>query len=90
MSMSTSVAERDWSAPATRGDLVMLQADLEGKIKDVRVEMANMGRALESRIDNLRVDLGGEIAKLRVSMAWMTVAVVTVLGGLTTLFEFLP
>ena len=33
--------------------------------------------------------LRSEIAKLRVSMVWMTVAVATGLGGLITVFEFL-
>ncbi|MDE0133110.1 MAG: hypothetical protein OXQ32_12745 [bacterium] len=67
-----------------------------GKIKDVQVEMANMGRTLDSRIADVRAELGEridkqgqEISKLRVSIAWMTVAVVTVLGGLMTLIEFL-
>jgi len=67
-----------------------------GKIKDVRVEMANMGRTLDSRIGDVRAELGEridkqgqEISKLRVSIAWMTVAVVTVLGALLTVFEFL-
>ncbi len=89
MSVRTPNAEGDWAAPATRAEVMVLKADLEskidrfaadlgGKIKDVRVELAELGR-----------DLSGEISKLRVSMGWMTVGVATVLGGLITLFEFL-
>nr|MDE0501080.1 hypothetical protein [bacterium] len=68
MALDTLMAEEGWAGrPATKGDLMVVQTHLEGKIKDVRVEVAN----------------------LRVSMAWMTVAVATGLGGLITLFEFL-
>ncbi len=68
MAVDTLIAEEGWAGrPATKGDLMVVQTHLEGKIKDVRVEVAN----------------------LRVSMAWMTVAVATGLGGLITLFEFL-
>ncbi len=86
MSVGTLATEGDWAAmPATKADLELLKADLKlleadlgGRIKDVRVEMANMGRGLSS-----------EISRLRVSMAWMTIGVATGLGGLITLFEFL-
>ena len=37
MSIGTSVAEGDWSAPATRGELV--RADLRVGLKDVQVGM---------------------------------------------------
>ena len=53
--------------PATKGDLLRVQSELNGKIKDLQIE----------------------IAKVRVSMAWMTVAVIAGLGGLITLFEFM-
>ena len=79
MSIGTLIAEGDWAGrPATKGDLVLVQTHLEGKMKDLRVEMSNVDTSLRS-----------EIAKLRVSMAWMTVAVATGLGGLITVFEFL-
>ena len=82
MTLTAAVTEGDWAAPATKGDLKLLETDLEGKIEvevaQLRVEMAKMDRSLR-----------GEIAKLRVSMAWMTVGVASGLGGLITLFEFL-
>ena len=107
MSVGTPKAENDWTALATRGELMSVKIDLErkiegvaadlgGKVKDVRVELANLGRTLDSRIGDVRAVLGEridkqsqEISKLRVSLAWMTVAVVAVLGGLMTLIEFL-
>ena len=79
MSIGTLIAKGDWAGrPATKGDLVLVQTHLEGKMKDLRVEMSNVDTSLRS-----------EIAKLRVSMVWMTVAVATGLGGLITVFEFL-
>lgn len=47
-------------------------------IKDMRVEVATGNNSLRM-----------EIAKLRVSIAWMTVGITTLLGGLITLFEVL-
>ncbi|MDE0132028.1 MAG: hypothetical protein OXQ32_07205 [bacterium] len=75
MSVGTLIAEEDWAGrPATKGDLMLVQTHLEGKIKDV-----------EGKIKDVRV----EVAHLRVSMAWMSVAVATGLGGLIAVFEFL-
>ena len=86
MAVDTLTAEEGWAGrPATKGDLLVVQTHLEGKIKDV-----------EGMIKDLRIEVGNgdsslmmEIAKLRVSMAWMTVGVATLLGGLITVFEFL-
>lgn len=93
MAAGTLTAEGDWAGtPATKGDLMLLRANLEGKIKDVRVEMAEVGRALGDKIGDVRgevSELRTEVSKLRVSMAWMTLGVTTVLGGLITLFQFL-
>ncbi len=58
--------------------------------------MANMGRGLSSEINKQARRMGEElqdrrdgIARSGVSMAWMTVEVATILGGLITLFQFL-
>ena len=86
MSIGTLIAEEDWAGrPATKGDLVLVQTHLEGKIKDVEGKMKD----LRVEMSNVDTSLRSEIAKLRVSMAWMTVAVATGLGGLITVFEFL-
>ena len=97
MSVGTLTAQGDWAVmPATKADLMLLQADLEGNIKEIRVDMANMGRGLPVRSISRPVLWGEEIQDLRdgiarsgVSMAWMTVGVATILGGLITLFQFL-
>ena len=97
MSLGTPANQDDWARmPATKADLELLkanlkllEADLGGRIRDVRVEMANMGRDLSKEIDKQSRRLGDEISKLRVAMAWMATGVATVLGGLMTLFEFL-
>ncbi|MDE0601799.1 MAG: hypothetical protein OXI56_08395 [bacterium] len=86
MAVDTLIAEEGWAGrPATKGDLMVVQTHLEGKIKDV-----------ESMIKDVRIEMGNgdnslrvEFAKLRVSIAWMTVGITTLLGGLITLFEFL-
>ena len=59
--------------------------DVEGKIKDVEGKIKDV----EGIVKDFRVEMTSEIAKLRVSMAWMTVGVVMGLGGLIALFEFL-
>ena len=52
MSTGAQIAEADWSAPATRAEVMVLKVDLEskidrfaadlgGKIKDVRVELGD-------------------------------------------------
>ena len=97
MSLGTPANQEDWARmPATKADLELLKADLKlleadlgGGIKDVRVEVANMGRDLSKEIDKQGRKLGDEISKLRVSMAWRTGGVAMGLGGLMTLFEFL-
>ena len=60
-------------------DVVTTQGD---ELKD---RIAKQGHDLKDRI----ADMKEEIARLRVSMAWMTMAVVMGLGGLITLFQFL-
>ncbi len=61
-----------------QADLMLVQGDLKGMIKDV-----------EGIAKDLRVELSSEIAKLHVSMAWMTLGVATGLASLMTLFQFL-
>ena len=95
MALTAPNREKDWSAPATRGDLFQVEGNLEGKIKDLRVEMAEMDRGLRGEMADLDRRLSGEIADVRVAVAglkvfivWMVVGVITVLGGLVTVFEF--
>ena len=121
MALTAPNLEKDWSAPATRGDLFEVEGNLEGKIKDLRVEVAESNRKLSGEMAGLRVEvaesnqklsgemagmdrrLSGEMSRLdskiddvRVEMAglkvfivWMVVGVITVLGGLVTVFEFI-
>lgn len=77
MALPAPNSEADWTEPATKGDLLLLQADLNGKITKAHSD-------LNAKIKDLRV----EIAGLKVSMVWMMAGVVTVLGGLITIFEF--
>ena len=53
--------------------------------RNLRDVVTTQGDELKDRI----ADMKEEIARLRVSMAWMTMAVVMGLGGLITLFQFL-
>ena len=90
MAAEALTAEEGWTGrPATKGDLLVVQTHLEGKVKDIECEMANMGRDLSREIQIQGRQLWDELSRLRVSMVWMTVGVTTVLGGLITLFEFL-
>ncbi|MDE0231682.1 MAG: hypothetical protein OXI56_13230 [bacterium] len=93
MAVDTLIAEEGWAGrPATKGDLMVVQTRLENKIKDVEGKI----RDVEGMIKDVRIEVGNgdnslklEIGKLRVSIAWMTIGITTLLGGLITLFEFL-
>lgn len=70
--------------------------ELDSRVHKLDTKIDRVESRLDFKIDKVRSDLrieiakqGEEIAKLRVSMAWMTVAVMAGLGGLITLFEFL-
>ena len=68
-----------------------IHGNLEGKIKDLRVEMADMDRrlsgemaALDGKIDEVRVEMAG----VKVFVVWMVVGVITVLGVWATVLSF--
>ena len=62
MSAETLIAEGDWTGrPATKGDLMLVQTHLEGKIKDIRVEMANMRVSMAWMTVGVATLLGGLI-----------------------------
>ena len=58
MSDETAVAEHDWSAPATRGELRSVKHDLEAKID-----------RLDSKVDQIAADLKAEIKGVRADLA---------------------
>ncbi len=83
-----------------KADVKLLDSDLRVEMarmdRNLRDVVTTQGDELKDRIakqgDDLKdriADIKEEIARLRVSMAWMTMAVVMGLGGLITLFQFL-
>ena len=72
MAVDTLIAEEGWAGrPATKGDLLVVQTHLEGKIKDVGGKIKDVG----GMIKDVRIEVGNgdiclrmEIAKLRVSI----------------------
>lgn len=42
MAVGTSVAEGDWSAPATQGELMSVKHDLQVEMKDLRLGIYRM------------------------------------------------
>ncbi len=89
MSAEAVIAGGDWEASVTKGDLLWLRSDLETKTRDVDSKVDKVHSDLRIEIANQSAKPSGEIAKLRVSMAGMTLAVLAGLGGLITLFEFM-
>ena len=73
MSAGALIAEDDWTAPATKGDLMLVKSDLEGQIKLVKSDLMLVKSDLEHKIDRVETDLGAKIdlavANLEVKMA---------------------
>lgn len=57
MSKGTQIAEADWSVPATKGELRLVQSDLNGKIDEVAAH-------LDRKIDRVAAELNGKIERL--------------------------
>ena len=89
MSVGTSLAEGDWSAPATRGELLLVKTELEGRIDKVASD-------LKSEIEGVRADLKVGLADFRVGlkdvqvslvrMVWTAVAALGAVGILLRFF----
>lgn len=89
MSVGTSLAEGDWSAPATRGELLLVKTELEGRIDKVASD-------LKSEIEGVRADLRVGLADFRVGlkdvqvslvrMVWTAVAALGAVGILLRFF----
>ena len=82
MSKGTQIAEADWSAPATKGELRLVQSDLTGKIDKVAAD-------LNRKIDKVAADLNGKIdvglksVELGVfRMIWIAAGALTAVGVL--------
>jgi len=78
MSMSTSAAESDWSAPATQGDLMSVKYDLEGRIDRVKAD-------LQLEIKEVRVEMKDlQLGVFR--MIWIAAGALTGVGILLRFF----
>ena len=96
MAMTAPISERDWTEPATKGDLLLLQASLEGKIQNGQADLESKIKDVEGKIKDVWVGMAKmdrshseDMARMRVSIAVMTIGIITVLGGLITLLQFL-
>ena len=67
MSVATS-GEGDWSLPATRGELRLVNSDLSGKIDHVATDLNSkidrVAADLNSKIDRVAADLNSKIDRL--------------------------
>ena len=78
MSATTQIAKDDWTSPATKGDLMLVTSDLNGKIDQIASD-------LNGKIDQLdrKIDLGLKDVQLRMfRMIWTAVATLGAVGVL--------
>ena len=68
MSTGTQMAEADWSEPATKGELMLVQSDLNGKIDrvaaDLNGKIDRVAADLNGKIDRVAAELNGKIDRL--------------------------
>ena len=81
MSDETAVAEHDWSAPATRGELRSVKHDLERKIDRIAAD-------LKADIKGVRADLAIGLKDVQVSVGRIVWTAVATLGAVGILLRF--
>ncbi len=82
MSIGSSVAEGDWSAPATRGELLLVKTELEDRIDQLATD-------LKAEIKGVRADLKIGLKDVQVSLlriVWTAVATLEAVGILLQFF----
>ena len=101
MSAGAMIAEDDWTGkPATKGDLILVQTDLEKVKSDLEHKIDRVESVLGARIDRVETELGTKIdlavANLEVKIAeshrgqarttWLAVATLGAVGILLQFF----
>ena len=92
MADETAVAEHDWSAPATRGELRSVKHDLERKIDriaaDLKAEIKGVRADLAIGLKGVRADLAIGLKDVQVSVGRIVWTAVATLGAVGILLRF--
>ena len=88
MSDETAVAEHDWSAPATRGELRSVKHDLEGKIDRLDSKVDRIAADLKADIKEVRADLAIGLKDVQVSLGRIVWTAMATLGAVGILLRF--
>lgn len=93
MSKGAHIPETDWSAPATRGDLMSFKHDLEKRFDQLREDLERkidgVRGDLERKIDGVRGESQLGLKDVQVNVArtvWTAVATLGAVGILLRLF----
>ena len=81
MSVGTSLAEGDGSAPATRGELLLVKTELEGRIDRLDTD-------LKAEIEGVRADLRVGLKDVQVGMLRIVWTAAATLGAVGILLQF--
>ena len=89
MSTGNQTAAGDLAAPASKGELRLVQSDLNGKIDRVAADLNGRIDKVQSEIKGLRSDFSVELKDMEVRLvrrAWTAVATVGAVGILLRFF----
>ena len=88
MSTGSQTAAGDLAAPASKGELRLVQSDLTGRIDRVAADLNRKIDKVQSEIKGMRSDSSLELKDMEVRLVRMTWTAVATLGAVGILLRF--